>query len=408
VGVGLFSRSIRPPDEIPNANDPATVQPATVGPPSATAGDPHGVTVDQLDTAGGSPPIITPSAWARWPGDWWPPNWGGTFSRLTDTAWTCIDLNSSLLSTMDPYLVDAAPSLDSGWLINPDPDFYTSWSDFAKQLFWDYQLGEAFVLTTARYQTGWPARFHVVPPWYVSVDLQDGMRRYMIGAIDVTADILHIRYQSTIIDLHGHGPLEAGAGKVIAGEILSRYASGLASSGGIPSSVLVSEERLTDAQADLLKARWVQARQSGLGEPAVLSGGITWKPTQMNPRDMALIDLLSWTDARIAVMLGVPPVLVGLPSGGDPMTYKNITMLFQYHWRAGLRPKAETVTDALSGWLLPRGTEIELNTDAYIEPEPLERAQTYQIYNQIRDDPTGPPVMTVADIQAEERIGGTQ
>ena len=59
-------------------------------------------------------------------------------------------------------------TLIADWLTNPDPDVYTSWEEFAKQLFWDYQLGEAFVLATARYATGWPARFHVVPPWYVA------------------------------------------------------------------------------------------------------------------------------------------------------------------------------------------------------------------------------------------------
>ena len=70
------------------------------------------------------------------------------------------------------------------------------------------------------------------------------------------------------------------------------------------------------------------------------------------------------------MLLGVPPFLVGLPSGGDSMTYSNVTALFDYHWRAGLRPKAQTVMAALSGWLLPRGTGVELNRDAYVQPEP--------------------------------------
>ena len=47
---------------------------------------------------------------------------------------------------MPPYLVGAAPSLPADWMTNPDPDLYTSWDEFAKQLLWDYQLGEAFVL----------------------------------------------------------------------------------------------------------------------------------------------------------------------------------------------------------------------------------------------------------------------
>ena len=99
---------------------------------------------------------------------------GGLQEPLTDTAWMCLDLNANQLSTMPPYLKNAAPTLIADWLNNPDPDCYTSWEEFAKQLFWDYQLGEAFVLATARYSTGWPARFHVVPPWWVAIEMDDG------------------------------------------------------------------------------------------------------------------------------------------------------------------------------------------------------------------------------------------
>lgn len=304
---------------------------------------------------------------------------------------------------MPPYLVNAAPTIDAGWLTNPDPDLYSSWEEFAKQLWWDFMLGEAFVLATARYSTGWPARFHVVPPWAVNVEMDGGRRYYSIGAEDVTADVLHLRYQSNVADAHGHGPLEQGSGKLIAGQVLARYASGLASSGGIPASVLEHPERLTATQAAELREQWVVARQSALGEPAVLSGGVTWKPTQLNPKDMALLELLQWNDARIAILLGVPPFLMGLPSGGDPMTYANVNAIFDFHWRAGLRPKAETVTSGLSGWLLPRGTSVEVNQDAYVQPGPKERAETAQIYNSIRTD-QGVPVLSVEQIQTAERL----
>ena len=102
--------------------------------------------------------------------------WNNHVQSLTDTAWTCVDLNASLLSTMPPYLVNAAPTLDAGWLVNPEPSLYTSWEEFAKQLFWDYQaVGEAFVLATSFYSTGWPATFHVLPPWTVQVDMDNGL-----------------------------------------------------------------------------------------------------------------------------------------------------------------------------------------------------------------------------------------
>jgi HK97 family phage portal protein len=352
-------------------------------------------------------PRPSPQAWAGWPAGW-DIQWGGASTqKLTDTAWACLDLNSSVMSSMPPYLIGAAPSLNADWLTNPDPDVYTSWEEFAKQLFWDFQLGEAFVLPTAFYATGWPARFHVVPPWFVNVSLNAGRRAYMIGGADVTDRILHIRYQSTTWDLHGHGPLEAGAGRLVAAQILAQYATSLAANGGVPPSILeypAEAGELTPEQTQLLKSQWVAARQSSIGEPAVLSGGVTWKPTQVNPSDMALLDLSQWNESRIAVMLGVPPFLVGLPSGGDSMTYANVSAIFDYHWRAGLRPKAQTVMSALSGWLLPRGTRVEVNRDEYVQPGPLERAQTAQILNSLVDPATGQPALTVEEIREQERL----
>jgi HK97 family phage portal protein len=404
-------RSIRPPsDPLPNDNDPADVPPATVGPPAVTPGDPDGVQIDE-----GVPftPLarVMASAWSGWPADWYPPAWnsgGGTGQQaaaLSDTAWMCIDLNASILSTMPPYLVSAAPSLDAAWMTNPNPDTYTSWEEFAKQVFWDYQLGEAFILCTARYASGWPARFHVVPPWSVEVELDAGIRRYTIGSQQVDPeDMLHIRYKSRADWPRGQGPLDVGAGygQVIADRVLSRYAQSFANAGGVPSSILTHDDELTAAQAEALQTAWVQARQSKLGEPAVLSGGVSWQPTQMNPRDMALVELSDRSRGMIAQMLGVPAPLVGIPVC-DPQTYRNVKNFFDFHWRSGLRPKAQAVMAALSAWALPAGTTVELNRDAYIEPEPLERAQVAQIYNAIRD-PQGNPVLSVDEIRAAERM----
>src|SRR5262245_16638449 len=120
----------------PNANEPDPLA-SPVG-PEAVPGDPHGVTVLGPDTTNGPPPRILASPWSGWPDGWQTPAWGHV-QTLTDTAWACLDLNSSVLASMPPYLVDAASSLNADWLTNPDPDVYTCWEEFAKQLFWDYQ-----------------------------------------------------------------------------------------------------------------------------------------------------------------------------------------------------------------------------------------------------------------------------
>jgi HK97 family phage portal protein len=398
-GLTIIEERQSPAGIIPNDNDPADVPPATVGPPSAVPGDPNGVELvdDDDDTPGGWPPsIIRPSAWSGWPEDWATPLWGH-LEALTDTAWACLDLNSSIMSTMPPYLLNASPALPSDWLNNPDPDQYTSWEEFAKQLFWDFQLGEAFVLCTARYSNNYPARFHVVPGWQVNAEIVDGRRVYSIGTIDVTDELLHIRYQSAVGDAHGHGPLEAGRARLVAARVLTRYGTNIANSGGIPNAVIKHPEELTKKQAQKLQAQWLEARLSTMGLPAVLSGGVEFEVLQISPKDMALLDLLQFNEARIAVLLGVPPFLVGLPSGGDPLTYNTVIMALDYHWRASLRPKAQTVMAALSNWVTPRGTTIEINRDAYVQADPKTRAETWAILISIG-------VLTAEQVQVIERF----
>jgi HK97 family phage portal protein len=391
----LLLRSIQPSEETPNDNTPAEAFPNTVGPPDVNPGDPHGVTVAAAEPQySPPPPSIVASAWSGWPAEWQTPAWG-QINQLADTAWACVDLNARILASMPPYLVNAAPTLDSEWLRNPDPDIYSSWEEFAKQLFWDWYLGEAFVLATGRYSTGWPARFHVVPPWAVNVEMDAGFRRYFIGRVDVTGDLLHLRYQSSVDDAHGHGPLEAGQTAVINATVLSRYARGVTSS--IPPSLLEAPEEMSPDQAEQLRNDWVAQRTLNPGIPAVLSGGLKWTPTQLNAQDMALLELMQFNDSRIAVLLGVPPFLVGLPAGGDSMTYSNVTSLFDYHWRSGLRPTATAVMAGLSEWLLPRQTTVDVNKDAYVQPPPLERAQTAQIL-------VAMGAMSVEEVRAAEML----
>ena len=270
-------------DADPNGNDPASVPPATVGPDVARPGSSSGFEI--IDEGPGSPSPrsrIVPSPWAGWPGDWATPAWNGRVDYLTDTAWACMDLNSQLLATMPPYLVGASPTLPADWLNNPDPAEYSSWHGFARELFWEYQLGEAFIVATAYYSNGYPARFHVVPGWMMTVEMTASGRRYTIGQLDVTADVLHIAYKMQTGEARGHGPLEAGAGRVIAARALNRYATSLASTGAIPNAVLKHPGNLTAEAAEDLKWQWVDARVSSMGLPAVLSGGVEFETLQFS------------------------------------------------------------------------------------------------------------------------------
>lgn len=369
-------------------------------------GDPNGLVVSGDPVEVRSFPVLSPSAWSGWPADWAVPSWdsGSRFNELVDVAWTCLDLNSSVLSAMPVYrtrggLVAPSPQ----WMMNPDPSVYTSWHEFAKQLFWDFQLGEAFVMAVGRSSTGFPATFRVVPPWMIHVDVRGGGRIYRLGGPtgpDVSDDILHIRYKSSTDGSRGVGPLESAGGRMLTAGVLAKYVREVVSTGGVPYLTLETDQELSPDDAQDLLTQWMVSRQKNLGAPPVLDNNVSLKTHQgMSPKDLAMLEIAQFTEARIAVMLGVPPFLVGLPSGGDSMTYSNVSSLFDFHDRSSLRPKAAHVMAALSGWALPSTQAVELNRDEYSRPAFNERAEGYKVMVEIG-------AMSIDEVRAAERLQG--
>lgn len=363
----------------PNGNAPATV-----GEPGWTPGDPDGVEFDGEETHSRGLALPLPSPWSGWPENWSVPSWdfGSRFNELVDVAWSCLDLNASVLSSMPVYRVRSGEIIEATtWMRNPDPMIYTSWHEFAKQLFWDYMCGEAFVLPVARMSDGWPLTFRVVPPWMVDVEMQGGSRVYRLGGrggTDVTDEILHVRYKSTTDGARGVGPLEAAGGRMLTAGVLAKYVREVVSTGGVPDYTLETADSLTADDAQDLLEQWVASRAANLGHPPVLDSGVELKThMSMSPKDMAMLEIAQFTEARIAVLIGVPPFLVGLPSGGDSMTYSNVSSLFDFHDRASLRPKAAAVMAALSDWALPSTQRVELNRDEYSRPSFEQRAEAW-------------------------------
>jgi HK97 family phage portal protein len=417
--IAGHERSLPPRDQPPNGQPPGVnPPPTTVNPPGTY--NPISVGPDASDGYGnthvlgpngsfGPPPV---SAWSGWPDGWSTPPWRvageapsglmGAWGRLADVVYAAVDLNASILSTMPPYIVKGAePQPSQPWLENPEPLVYTSWTEFAKELFWSFEAtGEAFIAATARYaDTGYPMRFMVVNPAFVKVDLVAGRRVYSIaGDEQPEGDVLHIRYASWPGDLRGHGPLEAAGARLLAVDALARYSTSLADNGGLPPAVIRYPKRVSRAQMRQMQADYVEARRSALAVPAILADGAELDAQTSGVRDMALTDLQRFNEARLSVLLGVPPTLLALPSG-DPSTYTNSTNIFDFHWRAGLRPKAASVMAALSGWLLPRGSGIELNRDEYIRPGMFERAQAYSML-------IGSGVLLPEEVRVLERYSG--
>jgi HK97 family phage portal protein len=345
--------------------------------------------------------------WEGWPLGWTPP-WSNqsVLAGRVGTVFACVDLNGRVFSSMPPYLVHGPhPQSPLPWLRNPEPERYTDWTVFAKELINSLLIrGEAFIVATARYADETVRRFICTNPDFWALDLVDGVIEYRLGGQVVPPrDVLHIKYQSYPNDLRGHSPLEAAAHNLIGAAAMESYAANLAAKGGVPWGILKHPANLNAAQAEDLQGRWRSAASRRDGAPAVLSGGVELEVLTLSPKEMALLELRIFDETRICSVLGVPPYLVGLPQPSG-LTYANATSLFDFHWRATLRPIAQAIGNAISGWALAGETRLEFNRDEYVRPDFGERVAAYAQLHGIVDPVTGQRGITVEEIRAAERL----
>lgn len=384
--------------DIPNANPSSSVG------PDYNPGDPDGFEVTGDAVEARALPVFHPSPWSGWPAEWSTAWDDPRFNALIDVAWLCLDRNAETLATLPVYRTRGGEIIEpTSWMTNPDPTIYSDWSEFAKQLIWDFQLGEAFVLPMANFSDGYPMRFRVIPGWAIWSEMQGGTRIHRLGGElgpDVTDEILHIRYKSATDNPRGVGPLSVAGGRMITAGVIARYIREFAESGGVVLRTLETDESLDPTEAQDLQTQYMAARVPAASAPPVLDGGVKLVDhTSVSPKDAAMLELGQFTESRIAELLGVPPFLVGLPSGGDSMTYSNVTGLFDFHDRSRLRSLAVRTMSALSYWALPQGQRVELNRDEYTRPAFAERAKGWK-------DLIDAGVVDAAMVQAAERFQG--
>lgn len=378
----------------PGLAEPSNGEPNTVGPdsPPTTYGAAEPVIVDGDALAAAYPgPTLVPQTWAGFPSQWQPAwsNGGGLggaagFGGKVSTVFSCVDLNARALSSMPCSITEAGRPIDPdqyGWVENPDPRLYSTWGEFMTQAVASILTrGDLYVHATAwDYDTLQPTRFMVVDPDQVQCQFgADGLREYTINGEPVMPwEMQHVRYMTIAGWPTGLSPLQGAIGNVRSAGALEGYGADLAERGGVTWGVLTSEQRITDRQAALAQGRFVQAAAQRRGAPAVLGNGLKLETLTLSPRDMALLDLRVFDEQRIAAAFGVPPFLIGLeqPAG---LTYANANSLFEFHWRAMLRPLGRKITEALSTWALPRGRKLHLNSGDYVQPALPERTNAYK------------------------------
>ena len=173
--------------------------------------------------------------------------------------------------------------------------------------------------------------------------------------------VLHMRFYHPLNDHYGLSPMEAAATAIDIHNEAARWNKALLDNSARPSGALVygSAEAMSPAQFDRLKRELEENFQGArnAGRPLLLEGGLDWKAMSLSPRDMDFIALKQMAAREIALALGVPPLLLGLP--GDN-TYSNYQEANRTFWRQTVIPLVQRTAKALSAWL---GDGLELRPD---------------------------------------------
>ncbi len=224
-----------------------------------------------------------------------------------------------------------------------------------------------------------PDRMKVVPGpdgWPEAYDYTVGGRSVRIGGevVPEARDagwpgiraVFHMRLYHPANDHYGFSPLEAAATAIDLHNASARWNKALLDNAARPSGALVYTARdgnLTGEQYERLKAELEQGFQgaANAGRPLLLEGGLDWKSMSLSPKDMDFIEARHAAAREIALALGVPPMLLGIP--GDN-TFANMAEATRSFWRQTVLPLVERTASALSLWLAPGyGSSLRLVPD---------------------------------------------
>ncbi|MDS1134606.1 phage portal protein [Nitratireductor indicus] len=202
--------------------------------------------------------------------------------------------------------------------------------------------------------------------WPVALDYREGKAHERV-ALEAGA-ALQLGLFHPLDDHYGFAPLGAALMALDTHNQAARWNKALLDNSARPSGALVYAPKeggnLSEDQFDRLKAELEQgyAGAARAGRPLLLEGGLDWKAMSLSPRDMDFMAAKNGAARDIALALGVPPMLLGIP--GDN-TYANYQEANRAFYRLTVLPMVGRVAKELSAWLKPVfGGELRLWYDA--------------------------------------------
>ncbi len=216
-----------------------------------------------------------------------------------------------------------------------------------------------------------PDRMKVIPGvagWPEAFEYSAGGEtiRFDVEVAAGVRPLLHMKLFHPANDHYGLSPIEPAAAAIDIHNTATRWNKALLDNSARPSGALVygtTGARLGAEQFERLKSELEASYQGArhAGRPMLLEGGLDWKPLSLSPKEMDFIEAKNAAAREIALAIGVPPMLLGIPGDNTYSNYQEATRAF---WRQTVLPLVGRTTKALSAWLRPTWSEnFELRPD---------------------------------------------
>jgi HK97 family phage portal protein len=181
--------------------------------------------------------------------------------------------------------------------------------------------------------------------------------------------ILHIKNFHPLDDFRGLSSVEAAAFSIDQHNQAAAWNKSLLENAARPSGALIVKNNgaydgnLSNEQYNRIKEQMedVFMGSKNSGRPMLIEGGLEWQEMSMSPKDMDFIEAKNSAARDIALALGVPPQLLGIPADN---TYSNMQEARLALWEETIIPLLDHLTDSLNHWLVPMfGKDLQLEYD---------------------------------------------
>jgi HK97 family phage portal protein len=249
------------------------------------------------------------------------------------------------------------------------PNPVQSTQEFMETIYAYRQIaGNAYILSAcSRAQTPQelyalrPDRITVLPgenfiPHGYLYQVDEKKTEFRVNPLTGASLILHIKNFHPLSDWYGLSSIEAAAYSIDQHNQAGEWNQALLQNGARPSGAIVVKGE-QGMPANLSEEQYIKlkgliddtfAGPRNAGRPIILEGGLDWREMSLSPKDMDYIESKHSSARDIALALGMPPQLLGIP--GDN-TYANLQEARLALWEQTIIPMVENVIGNLNTWL---------------------------------------------------------